>query len=89
MIYCDNVRATYVYVNPVFHSWMKHIAIDFHFVQDQMSKKLLQVSHVHTSDQFANSLTKLLLRLQFLDHRSKIGLHDGSLILRQHERKGS
>lgn len=28
-IYCDNVGATYLCANPVFHSRMKHIAIDF------------------------------------------------------------
>ena len=33
-IYCNNVRATYVYANLVFNSWMKHIAIDFHFIRD-------------------------------------------------------
>ena len=38
-IYHDNVGATYVCANPVFHSRMKHIAIDFHFVHDQVSKK--------------------------------------------------
>ncbi|KAL6324789.1 hypothetical protein AAG906_018316 [Vitis piasezkii] len=27
--------ATYVCANPIFHSHMKHIAINFHFVQDQ------------------------------------------------------
>ena len=41
MSYFDNVGATYVYDNLVFHSRMKHIAMDFHFVRDQVSKKLL------------------------------------------------
>ena len=86
-IYYDNVGATYVCVNPVFHSCMKHIAIDFHFVRDQVSKKLLHVSHIHTSDQLADSLTKPLPHLQFLNHRSKIGIQDGGSILRGHERK--
>ena len=41
MSYFDNVGATYVNANLVFHSRMKHIAMDFHFVRDQVSKKLL------------------------------------------------
>ena len=79
--------AIYVCANPVFHSRMTHIVIDFHFVRDQVSKKLLRVSHIHTSDQLADSLTKPLPRLQFLNHRSKLGIQDGSSILRGHERK--
>ena len=35
-IYCDNVGATYLCSNPVFHSRMKHIAIDFHFVREKV-----------------------------------------------------
>ena len=62
-IYCDNVGATYVCANLIFHSRMKHIAIDFHFVRDQVSKKLLRVSHIHTCDQLADFLTKPLPRL--------------------------
>ncbi|RVW38078.1 Retrovirus-related Pol polyprotein from transposon RE2 [Vitis vinifera] len=37
-IYYDNVGATYVCTNTVFHSRMKHIAIDFPFVRDQVPK---------------------------------------------------
>lgn len=32
-VYCDNIGATYLCQNPVFHSRMKHIAIDYHFVR--------------------------------------------------------
>ncbi|KAJ4706711.1 Retrovirus-related Pol polyprotein from transposon TNT 1-94 [Melia azedarach] len=80
-IYCDNIGATYLCKNPVFHSRMKHIAIDFYFVRDQVLNKRLRVSHVHTHDQLADSLTKTVSRKQFLLHRSKIGIHDGSTIL--------
>ncbi|KAF7140033.1 hypothetical protein RHSIM_Rhsim06G0123900 [Rhododendron simsii] len=38
IIYCDNVGATYVCANPVFHSRMKHITIDLHFVRDLVPK---------------------------------------------------
>jgi len=59
-VYYDNVGATYVCANPVFHSCMKHIAIHFHFVQDQITKNQLRVSHVHTANQLTDSLTKPL-----------------------------
>lgn len=31
VIYCDNIGATYLSANPVFHSRMKHLALDYHF----------------------------------------------------------
>lgn len=32
-LYCDNIGATYLAANPVFHSRMKHLALDYHFVR--------------------------------------------------------
>ena len=85
-IYCDNVGATYVCANPVFHSRMKHIAIDFHFVRDQITKNQLRVSHVHTSDQLADSLTKPLSRKEFQTHRSKLNILLNGLRLQGYDR---
>lgn len=50
-VLCDDVGTTYICANPVFHSQIKHVAIDFHFVQEQAENGLLQVSHLHTADQ--------------------------------------
>lgn len=38
-VYSSNIGATYLCVNPVFHSCMKHLAIDYHFVQDLVANK--------------------------------------------------
>ena len=85
-IFCDNVGATYLSSNPVFHSRMKHIAIDFHFVRDRVGKKLLTVSHVNTKDQLADCLTKALSLPRFALLQSKIGVSDGASILRGRNR---
>jgi hypothetical protein len=61
---------------------MKHIAIDLHFVCDLVSKGMLHVSHVSTHDQLADILTKALSRQKFHTLCSKIGLSDGTPILR-------
>ena len=79
---CDNLRATHLSFNPVNHSRMKHIQIDLHFVRDLVHKGSLQVKHVHTQDQIADLLTKSLSRQRTKLLRNKIGLADGSSILR-------
>ncbi|KAK0595375.1 hypothetical protein LWI29_006006 [Acer saccharum] len=81
-IYCDNIGATYLCSNPVFHSRMKHIAIDFHFVREKVQSGQLRVSHVSSADQLADSLTKPLSRTRFALLRSKIGVSEMPTILR-------
>lgn len=73
-IYCDNIGATYLCANPVFHSRMKHIALDYHFVRGQIQNHALRVAHVSTHDQLADGLTKPLPRTQFQTLRDKIGV---------------
>lgn len=73
-IYYDNIGATYLSANPVFHSRMKHLALDYNFVREQVQAKTLRVSHISSSDQLVDALTKPLPRTQFLDLSSKIGL---------------
>lgn len=74
VIYCDNVGANQLCYNPVFHSRMKHVAIDFHFIRDQVQSGTLRVAHVFSTDQLADILTKSLPRSRFLFLRDKIGL---------------
>ena len=54
------IGATYLYVNLVFHSQMKHISIDYHFVQDHVTRGSFQVSHISYEDQLVDALTKAL-----------------------------
>ncbi|KAJ9552126.1 hypothetical protein OSB04_016171 [Centaurea solstitialis] len=81
-LFCDNTGATYLCANPVYHSRMKHIALDYHFVREQVSAGKLRVLHISSQDQLADMLTKPLARAPFLRNRSKIGVSDGSSILR-------
>nr|GEX93868.1 NBS-containing resistance-like protein [Tanacetum cinerariifolium] len=37
LVYCDNVSAVYMSVNPVQHQRTKHIEIDIHFVRDMVT----------------------------------------------------
>ena len=84
LLLCDNVGATYLCSNPVLHSKMKHISLDYHFVREQVRDGKLQVSHVSTKDQLADLLTKPLPRAKFEELRSKMKVTDGNFILRGH-----
>lgn len=83
-IYCDNLSATSYSANPIFHSRMKHLALDFHFVREKVQEGSLRVQHIAGDDQLADALTKPLLRPRFHYLLSKIGLLSGSSILRGH-----
>ncbi|KAE8686947.1 Acyl-CoA oxidase 4 [Hibiscus syriacus] len=79
---CDKLGATHLSFNLVNHSRIKHIQIDLHFVRDLVQKGSLQVKHVHTQDQLVDLLTKPLSKPRTELLRNKIGLADGSSILR-------
>jgi hypothetical protein len=53
-LWCDNIGATYLSANPVFHARTKHIEIDYHFVRERVAQKLLHVQLIGTGDQVAD-----------------------------------
>ena len=64
-IFCNNLSATHYSTNFIFHSRMKHLAIDFHYVRDKVQGGTLRVTHILEDDQLADALTKRLLRSRF------------------------
>jgi hypothetical protein len=52
---------------------MKHIEVDYHFVRDQVSKRLLDVRFISTDDQLADGFTKALPQQRF--HQFSLNLN--------------
>jgi len=64
-LWCDNIGATYLLVNPVFHARIKHVEIDFHFDRESVAAKSLEILFIPSSDQLADVLTKPLVSKRF------------------------
>ena len=69
VLWCDNLGATYLTANPVFHARTKHIKIDFHFVRERVASGALEVRFISSNDQLADVFTKPATR-QMLDRFS-------------------
>ncbi|KAK9051887.1 hypothetical protein SSX86_028515 [Deinandra increscens subsp. villosa] len=75
-LWCDNLGATYLSANPVFHARTKHVEIDFHFVREQVARGNLHVQFITTDDQIADVFTKPLLAQRFIALRNKLKSFD-------------
>jgi histone deacetylase 1/2 len=71
IIWCDNLGATYLSANPVFHAHTKHVEVDYHFIQDRVAKKEIQIRFISSHDQLANVFTKPLPTSSFTAFRFK------------------
>jgi hypothetical protein len=64
-LWCDNMGVKYLSSNPIFHGRMKHVKIGYHFVNDRVMKKLLEVRFISTNDQLADDFIKPLPHERF------------------------
>jgi len=65
-ILCDNLSATYLSANPIFHARAKYIEVDYHFVRDRVAKKEIQIHFISSHDQLTDVLTKPLPTTPFI-----------------------
>jgi hypothetical protein len=73
-MWCDNLGATYLSGNPIFHARTKHIEIDFHFIRERISNKLLDIRFISSKDQIVDGFTKALPVQQLHEFRRNLNL---------------
>ena len=75
-LYYDNKPAISIAHNAVHHDRIKHVEIDRHFIKEKIEVGLINWSHVSSSNQVADILTKGLTGHQFKEFTSKMGMKD-------------
>jgi len=81
-LWCDNIGATYLTANPIFHARTKHIEIDVHFVREKVANGSILIRFISNKDQLADLFTKALLTTQFLQLRDNLNVSNTPLRLR-------
>ena len=68
MIWCYNMDFTYLSAKSIFYTRIKHVDVDYHFVNDRVAKKTIQIHFISFKCSYKTSLHFFFL--PFLDQAS-------------------
>ncbi|GLT33974.1 hypothetical protein SLA2020_085240 [Shorea laevis] len=74
MVYCDNLSAIYLSINPIQHQRTKHVEIDIHFVREKVACGVIVIQYVPSFYQRADVFTKALSTPQFKSQRNNLSV---------------
>ena len=74
LIYCDNIAASILTEDHVWHPRTKHIRVRYHSVREMVTRNEISIARVCSNDNAADILTKPLNHSDFLRLRSRLGL---------------
>lgn len=72
IFFTNSISAKYLVVNPIMHTRMKHIKINFYFIRDLVVNNKLDVRFKPSCKQVADVFTKLLSETKFLPLNFKL-----------------
>lgn len=76
---CDNISALAVASNPVYQARMRHVKVDYHYIN--VTRKKIVVDCVASTNQLVDLLTKRLSSSPFTNPVSKLPVHQRLLSL--------
>ena len=79
-IFCDNQSIVLLAANPILHSHSKHFELDLYFVRDKIAQKLVHVSHIPSTHQIADILSKPLSAASLTKFFSKLRASSNSTL---------
>lgn len=71
----DNISATKLARNPIYHSKTKHIEIDTHFIENKVLVGELNIQYIPSEERVIDVMTKLLSCTYFNYLRAKLNVH--------------
>jgi hypothetical protein len=74
-LYCNNQSAIALAKSGLMSARMKHIDLRYHCVCDAIESSRISLSYIHTNDQVADVLTKVLPCVKLERFRGCMGLH--------------
>ena len=74
VLHCDSQSAIALAKNPVFHAKSKHIDVRYHFIQDVLANKRIELVKIHTDDNPGDALTKSLAMERLAHCRLLMGI---------------
>jgi hypothetical protein len=70
----DNTTAIALAKNPTLHDRSKHIDVKFHYTRECVERGDIELEHIGTNEELADTLTKALGAKRFHELREKIGV---------------
>ena len=75
-INCNNQGAIMLSKDNRFHTWTKHIDIQYHFVQEVVKDGKITLKYIPTDENPVDIFTKLLTKTKFCHFTELLGLKD-------------